>query len=56
MSYQQIIYNKFRQYGMTEAGALGMLGNFQEESGCEPNRLENSLTFPKHQLLSFHIV
>lgn len=41
MSYQQIIYNKFRQYGMTESGALGMLGNFQEESGCEPNRLEH---------------
>ena len=26
---------------MTESGALGMLGNFQEESGCEPNRLEH---------------
>ena len=41
MSYQQIIYNKFRQFGLTEAGTLGLLGNFQEESGCEPNRLEN---------------
>lgn len=41
MSYQQIIFNKLRLYGITENGVLGILGNFQEESGCEPNRLEN---------------
>lgn len=41
MSYQQIIFNELKKKGLTESGALGMLGNFQEESGCEPNRLEN---------------
>ena len=40
MSYHQIIYNKFRQAGMTEAGALGMLGNWEAESNCEPNRVQ----------------
>ena len=38
MSYQQTIYNLLRQAGMTEAGALGMLGNLWCESNCEPNR------------------
>lgn len=41
MSYQQIIFNELKAKGLTNAGALGMLGNFQAESGCEPNRLEN---------------
>lgn len=41
MSYAQTIYNQFRAAGMTEAGALGFLGNLQQESGCEPNRLQN---------------
>lgn len=40
MSYAQTIFNLLRQAGMTEAGALGMLGNFQAESCCEPGRLE----------------
>lgn len=40
MSYAQTIFNRLRQAGMTEAGALGMLGNFQAESCCEPGRLE----------------
>lgn len=40
MSYQQTIYNRFRQLGMTEAGALAMLGNFDCESNCEPNRVQ----------------
>lgn len=41
MSYAQTIYNQFRAAGMTEAGALGFLGNLQQESGCEPLRLQN---------------
>lgn len=40
MSYSQTIYNKLRQAGMTEAGALGVLGNFWCESNCEPERLQ----------------
>lgn len=40
MSYQQIIYNRLRQRGLTEAGALGVLGNFDCESNCEPFRLQ----------------
>lgn len=40
MSYTQRIYDKLRQAGMTEAGALGVLGNFWCESNCEPERLQ----------------
>ena len=40
MSYQQTIYNLLRQAGMTEAGALGVLGNFDCESNCEPYRVQ----------------
>jgi len=40
MSYQQTIYNLLRQAGMTEAGALGVIGNFECESNCEPYRLQ----------------
>ena len=38
---KQSIYNQLRRAGFTEAGAVGMLGNWEEESGCEPNRLQN---------------
>ena len=41
MSNYQHIYNRLRQAGLTEAAALGFLGNWQQESGCEPNRLQN---------------
>lgn len=44
MSYQQIIYNRLRQHGLTEAAALGMLGNWQEESSCEPYRLQGDFS------------
>lgn len=44
MSYQQIIYNRLRQAGISEAGALGILGNFQCESGCEPFRLQGDFS------------
>lgn len=43
MSNHQHIYNRLRQAGLTEAAALGFLGNWQQESGCEPNRLQNDL-------------
>lgn len=36
----QTIYDYYRGVGMTHAGALAMLGNFQCESGCESIRLE----------------
>ena len=40
MSYRQTIYNTLRKHGVTEAGALAMLGNFECESTCEPNRVQ----------------
>lgn len=40
MSYHQTIYNLLREYGFSEAGALGMLGNWECESGCEPYRVQ----------------
>lgn len=40
MSYHQKIYNLLREYGISEAGALGMLGNWECESGCEPYRVQ----------------
>lgn len=50
MSYHQTIYNLLRGYGLSEAGALGILGNWQAESGCEPNRLQND--FSSYRTLS----
>ena len=44
MSYQQIIYNRLRQKGISEAGALGIIGNFQCESNCEPFRLQGDFS------------
>ena len=44
MSYHQRIYNRLRREGMTEAGALGVLGNWQAESGCEPNRRQGDFS------------
>ena len=41
MSYIQTIYNRLRKLGFSEIGAVAMLGNWNAESGCEPNRLEN---------------
>lgn len=41
MSNYQRIYNRLRKAGMTDAVALGFLGNWQQESWCEPNRLQN---------------
>ena len=44
MSYHQTIYNLLRQAGMTEAGALGVLGNWECESNCEPYRLQGDFS------------
>ena len=44
MSNKQLIYKLLRNAGITEAGALGILGNWQAESGCEPCRLQNDFS------------
>lgn len=44
MSYYQQIYNRLRQNGLTEAGAIGMLGNWQAESNCEPSRVQGDFS------------
>jgi len=44
MSYQQIIYNRLRKHGITQAGALGVLGNFECESNCEPFRMQGDFS------------
>jgi len=44
MSYKQTIYNCFRRHGLTEAAALGFLGNWQCESGNEPYRLQGDFS------------
>jgi len=40
MSYTQTIYNCFRRHGLTEAAAIAFLGNWDQESGNEPFRLQ----------------
>lgn len=44
MSFEQTIYNQLRKHGVTEAGALGCLGNFYCESNCEPYRLQGDFS------------
>lgn len=44
MSYQQTIFNRLRQSGISEAGALGLLGNFDCESNCEPYRIQGDFS------------
>ena len=44
MSNKQLIYKLLRNAGITEAGALGILGNWQAESGCEPGRLQGDFS------------
>ena len=43
MSYQTI-YDRLRAAGLTEAGALGMLGNWDCESNCIPYRVQGDFT------------
>lgn len=44
MSYEQIVYNRCRQNGFTEAAALAFVGNCKAESGCEPFRLQGDFS------------
>ena len=44
MSYQQTIYDQLRKGGISEAGALGILGNLDCESNCEPYRLQGDFS------------
>ena len=44
MSFQQTIYNRLRYHGITKEGALGVLGNFDCESNCEPYRLQGDFS------------
>ena len=44
MSYEQTIYNAFRRSGLTEAAALGFLGNWACESGNEPFRVQGDFS------------
>ena len=44
MSYYQTIYDVLRAGGLTEAGALGFLGNWDCESNCEPFRLQGDFS------------
>lgn len=44
MSYHQQIYDRLRHDGLSEAGAIGMLGNWQAESNCEPNRVQSDFS------------
>lgn len=44
MSYYQTIYNRLRVAGLTEAGALGCLGNWECESNCEPGRVQGDFS------------
>lgn len=44
MSNYQTIYNRLRKAGMTEAGALGCLGNWECESNCEPGRVQGDFS------------
>lgn len=44
MSYYQTIYDHLRKSGITKAGALGLLGNWDCESNCEPNRLQDDFS------------
>lgn len=44
MAEYQKIYNLLRKAGASEAGALGILGNWDCESNCEPYRLQGDFS------------
>ena len=44
MTRNERIYALFRQGGLTEAGAFGMMGNFDCESNLEPGRLQGDFS------------
>ena len=39
-----LIYNQLRASGLSEAGALGLMGNWMAESGLEPGRLQGDFS------------
>ena len=47
MSNVQLIYKQLRDAGVSEAGALGLMGNWMAESGLEPGRLQGDFTLRK---------
>ena len=44
MSYEQTIYNLLTAAGISQAGALGILGNWWCESNCEPYRVQGDFS------------
>ena len=44
MSYYQTIYDYLRSSGLTKAGSLGILGNWDCESNCEPIRVQGDFS------------
>lgn len=44
MSVKQDIYKTLIQSGMTQAGALAMMGNMMCESGLEANRVQGDFS------------
>ena len=44
MSNYQTIYDRLRQHGFSQAGALGVLGNWDCESNCEPCRVQDDFS------------
>ena len=44
MSNVLLIFNQLRAAGISRAGALGLMGNWQAESGLEPGRLQNDFS------------
>ena len=50
MSNTLLIYNQLCAAGVSRAGALGLLGNWQAESSLEPGRLQND--FSAHRIYS----
>lgn len=53
MSYQQIIYDQLRKGGISEAGALGIVGNLDCESNCEPFRRQGDFSPYRTQSKAF---
>ena len=42
MSNGRVIWDKLLAAGLTPAGAAGLMGNLQAESGLNPRNLQNS--------------
>ena len=49
MTNAKEIYTYFRQQGLSEAGALGLMGNLQAESGLYPCRLQGDFSADFHK-------